>query len=278
MIEHPTVPLTAPDGDQVDIDVELADLLDLVWQAGCHTVWELPGLRRSRRGGALPLAPACLPAVAPRLSVIDFTDGESLCTFMDAAAGGGPRDELYIRMVQQMVPGAWRTGVRLWDDAVTADYAGRTPEPSCFAPALRQGDAAPLRRTGCIGPPRPLARRLPAPQPCHGLGHRRLGLTHPLHDPDSGGHHAARRRQTHEPRNGPTEGTSSPSPSSERHGRGGVPACVGLTARDACAAARPQVRRPASSCGRSAATSPSGRAAATGHRPRLAPAAPARSA
>ena len=53
---------------------------------------------------------------------------------MDAVAGGGPRDDLHVRMVQQTAPGAWRTGIRLWDDAFTADCAGRTPVPPSFAP------------------------------------------------------------------------------------------------------------------------------------------------
>lgn len=39
MIEHATVPMTTPDGTDVDIDVELADLLDLAWQASCRSDW-----------------------------------------------------------------------------------------------------------------------------------------------------------------------------------------------------------------------------------------------
>jgi hypothetical protein len=134
MIEHPTVPMTTPDGTEVDIDVELADLLDLAWQAGCRTAWSCQD-----HGEAVvePWSRSHLQAYRQwhlGWSVIEFADGDSLCTFMDAVAGGGPRDDLYVRMVQQMAPGAWRTGVRLWDHAVTADYAGRTPVPSSFAP------------------------------------------------------------------------------------------------------------------------------------------------
>jgi hypothetical protein len=65
-------------------------------------------------------------------SVIGFPSGEDLCVFMDAVAGGGPRDAFYVRMVQEMAPRAWRAGVRLWDDAVSADYTGRPPRRSEF--------------------------------------------------------------------------------------------------------------------------------------------------
>lgn len=136
MIEHPTVPLTTPDGVEVDIDVELADVLDLAWQAGCHTVWSCQD-----HGEAVVEEHSRSHLRAYRQwhlgwSVIEFTEGESLCTFMDAVAGGGPRDELYIRMVHAMAPGAWRTGVRLWDYAITADEKGRPPEASSFEPRL----------------------------------------------------------------------------------------------------------------------------------------------
>jgi len=39
MIEHLTVPSTTPSGLTVDTDAELADLVELVWQTGCETIW-----------------------------------------------------------------------------------------------------------------------------------------------------------------------------------------------------------------------------------------------
>ena len=132
MIEHLTLPLTTPDGEAVDVDVELADLVELAWQAGCRTAWccqdhgeavvdewsrsHLAEFRRWHLGW----------------SVVQFATADDLCLFMDAVAGGGPRDAFYMRMVQEMSPGGWRVGVRVWDDAVSDDYADRASGPSAF--------------------------------------------------------------------------------------------------------------------------------------------------
>ncbi len=39
VIEHPTLPLTTPDGQDVDIDVEIADLIEMCWALGGRTNW-----------------------------------------------------------------------------------------------------------------------------------------------------------------------------------------------------------------------------------------------
>lgn len=115
--------LTTPDGVEVDIDVELADLIDLSWQVGCRTTWSC------QDHGEAVVEPWSTSHLGDYRhwylgwSVVSFASGDDLCRFMDAVAGGGPRDDLYIRQVHEMAPGGWRCGVRLWDQAVTGDNA-----------------------------------------------------------------------------------------------------------------------------------------------------------
>jgi hypothetical protein len=132
VIEHPTVALVTPDGETVEIDEELADLVELAWQAGCRTAWCCQDHGEAVVEAWSTSHLAEFRRVHLGWSVISFASGEDLCVFMDAVAGGGPRDAFYVRMVQETAPRAWRVGIRLWDDAVSADYAGRPPVPSAF--------------------------------------------------------------------------------------------------------------------------------------------------
>ncbi len=100
MIEHPTVPMTTPDGREVDIDVELEDVIRLVWELGAATRWSCQD-----HGEAMAVDPwttGHLAAVREwnlGMAVIDFDTTEDLVLFLDAAAGGGERDGYYLRRV-----------------------------------------------------------------------------------------------------------------------------------------------------------------------------------
>jgi len=130
---HPIVPLVAPDGRDVDIDVEIVDLVEQAWALGCRTAWSC-----QNHGEAMAVhdwSPDHLLARRRRYlgyAVIDFVTPDDLMAFLTAVARGGPRDDFYLRMVHSMAPDAWETAVTLWDRAVSADEAGRPPGSADF--------------------------------------------------------------------------------------------------------------------------------------------------
>jgi hypothetical protein len=132
--EHPTVPMTAPDGRTVHIDAELADTIRLVWELGATTRWSCQD-----HGEAMAVSPRATGHLAAvrqwnlGWAVIDFASPDDLVLFLDAAAGGGERDGYYLRMVHWAAPGAWRTGACVRDLAIAADERGDAPEPARFA-------------------------------------------------------------------------------------------------------------------------------------------------
>lgn len=134
MIEHPTVPMTTPDGRVVDIDVELEDVLRLVWELGAVTRWSCQD-----HGEAMAVDPRTTGHLAAfrewnlGMAVIDFDTPDDLVLFLDAAAGGGERDGYYLRMVHWAAPGAWRVGACVRDLAVGADERGEPPVAAQFA-------------------------------------------------------------------------------------------------------------------------------------------------
>ncbi len=131
---HPTVPMTTPDGRRVDIDVELADTIALVWELGAATRWSCQD-----HGEGMAVDPwSCEHLQQVRQwhlgwAVIDFDTPADLLLFLDAAAGGGERDAFYLRMVHWAAPGAWRVGACVRDLAVEADERGDPPVPASFA-------------------------------------------------------------------------------------------------------------------------------------------------
>lgn len=118
MTQHATIPLTRPDtGETVEIDEQLAELIEQVWQAGVDTVSCCQDA--GDLGAALLTA---LPHLAEHQAInrgrayVDFPDPAEAGRFLTAVANAGPRDALYVRMTHWAAPGAWCSTVGWIDD------------------------------------------------------------------------------------------------------------------------------------------------------------------
>jgi hypothetical protein len=133
VIEHPTLPLTTPEGNHVDIDVEIVDLLERCRELGARTNWSC-----QNHGEAMAVqawSPTHLIALRQwylGYAVVDFRAPGDLALFLTATARGGPRHDFYLRMVHSMAPNAWRTGACLLDLAVEVDEANELSVPTEF--------------------------------------------------------------------------------------------------------------------------------------------------
>ena len=126
--------MLSPEGEIVDIDVELVVVIEQAWALGCATNWSCQD-----HGEAMAVdawTTSHLKAYRDwhmGWAVIDFRTPVDMLSFLDAASRGGPRDSYYLRMVHSMAPHAWRVGATVRDLAIRADEAGLPPETARFA-------------------------------------------------------------------------------------------------------------------------------------------------
>ena len=118
---HPTTRLVDPKGERADIDVELAPLVQLLWRLGIETITCCQDVGESIAPLARDLPHVASEAERLRGSAqVDFPIDAGL-RFLTAVARAGPRDDLYVRMVHWLAPGAWEVSVRAEDLAVDED-------------------------------------------------------------------------------------------------------------------------------------------------------------
>jgi hypothetical protein len=120
---HPTVELVTPDGEHVDIDVDIAPVIQQLWQAGLTTVSCCQDVGEAL-SPTIALFPPHIAAIADRdagYAIIEFSDIEDAGAFLSAIANAGPRDAFYVRMIHWAAPGAWHSCARLTDLADDAD-------------------------------------------------------------------------------------------------------------------------------------------------------------
>lgn len=117
---HPTVPLTDPDGNPVEIDEALAPLIEVLWRSGftTHTCCQDRGEAVATLLGGYPHLAAEAQRYAGCASV-EFPIDDGLAV-LDALANSGPRDAFYVRMTHWAAPNAWDISTRP-DDQATDD-------------------------------------------------------------------------------------------------------------------------------------------------------------
>jgi hypothetical protein len=109
---HPTQTLTDPHGETVEIDQDLAPLIELLWRVRFETISCCQDV-----GEVLEALVPWMPhtaAEAARLrgyAQVDF-EIEIGIAFITALARSGPRDDFYVRMVHYLAPNAWAVSGR----------------------------------------------------------------------------------------------------------------------------------------------------------------------
>lgn len=116
---HPTVAMTTPAGEQVEIDADISDLISLLWEYG----WETTESCQNHGGGILAHAEfmADFPHMASYASLfldcvmIGFASEGHLLALLNTIAQNHERGSdptLYERMTHWAVPGAWQVLLR----------------------------------------------------------------------------------------------------------------------------------------------------------------------
>src|SRR5882762_8440037 len=96
-----------PTGYEVEIDEELAPLVELLWASGFETISSCQDAAEDLESFAIREPHMKREVDYLRgYSYVDF-DVKSGLAFLDAIANAGPRDAFYVRMVHWAAPGAW---------------------------------------------------------------------------------------------------------------------------------------------------------------------------
>jgi hypothetical protein len=135
MNHHPTVTMTALDGDEVEIDKKLAPLITELWAGGIDTV----SCCQDGAEGYASMVPA-YPHLATRAAVdagyayVDFFDAADAADFLTVVANNGPFGKFYRRMTRWYEPGGWRKSIAFFDGV----YEPRRGETIVFESSIVQ--------------------------------------------------------------------------------------------------------------------------------------------
>jgi hypothetical protein len=124
---HPTVRLTDRDGEPVDIDADLAELISELWRQNIATVacCQDVGERMADLSGNWSHVLPVIERERGRAHV-DFRSHGDLFAFLNAVANAGPRDAFYVRMVHFAAPGAWTITAPITDYSAQDDLPTRS--------------------------------------------------------------------------------------------------------------------------------------------------------
>lgn len=132
---HPSVKMTALDGDVVEIDEKLAPLIAELWRVGLDTVTCCQDA-----GESIASLVERYPHLAARAAsdtgyaYIDFFDADDAAEFLTIVANAGPFGKFYGRMTRWFEPGGWRKTISFFD----GEYAPRRGEQTVFEPSFVQ--------------------------------------------------------------------------------------------------------------------------------------------